>query len=872
MDGQQLLESSWGDRGRAVRGRELRLELVITAVFGLAVAALLVTAPELPAPEPIAVLLVAAYAVAARSEFPIGSGHVVPTQLFLVPLFVVAPAALVPALVYLGLAVGLLGEVALRRSRADRLVYCGGDAMHALGPAVVLTLFAGGDAFAASAAVLVLAFAAQLGLDFVSSSLHDRLVFGTRPELHARVVLQVWAVDAVLTPIGLLAAEASRETAWAVLAPVGLVALLRVMSADRSRRIAQAWLRLEALKRERHRREAAVQRVGEALASNLDLEGLLEVVGRAATEALDGERGRAVAAPGGRPPPGAAGCALAEAELGALAAGREPVAIARDGIHGVAGVIGDGPAPVGVISVARATPFSDDERALLGYLCGQAAVSAANLAGHELLRAAEAQLRHQAFHDGLTGLPNRALFADRVAHALSRATREHPPPAVVFIDLDGFKLVNDTLGHASGDELLITSAQRIRDCLRQGDTAARLGGDEFAVLLEDLDEPDRAHAVAERLRLALRAPVSVRDHECRVRASVGVAFPADTDPTSSGSTGDADAEGLLRRADLAMYAAKQRGGDRVSDFRLEMLAQADTRTELANDLHAAIALGQVELHFQPIVDMVAGGTPAIEALARWRHPRRGLLGADAFIPIAEQTGLIEELGRYLLDEACRVAAAWPEGDQGAPKVAVNVSTAQLRAERFAGDVAAALDRHGLGAERLIVEITESVAMASDPETRTTLAALRRLGVGLALDDFGTGYSSLSHLARTNVDLLKLDRAFLAGIDSDAAQARLLEGVLQLAVSLGVSVVAEGIERDDQRQRVLELGGRLGQGYLLGAPVTAEALEFDQAASAAVSGDARSLRSASASSRRTSPDRSPSRRAVSVTVAASSSSP
>jgi diguanylate cyclase (GGDEF)-like protein len=862
VDQQQLLESSWADRGRAVRGRELRLELVMTAVFGIAVAALLAASGSLTAPEPIAALLVAAYAVAARAEFPIGSGHMVPTQLFLIPLFAVAPPALVPALVYAGLAVGLLGEVALRRSRADRLVYCGGDAMHALGPALVLTVLADGDPFSAAAWVLALAFAAQLTLDFVSSSVHDRLVFGTRPELHVRVVLQVWAIDAVLTPIGLLAAEASQLVKWAVLAPLPLVALLSAMSVDRSRRIAQAWERLEELNRERHRREAAVRRVGEALASNLDLDGLLELVGRAATEALDGERGRAVAAPG-RPAPGPVGALLAEAELRALEAGREPAALARDGTNAIAGVIGNEPAPVGVISVARATPFSDDERALLGYLCGQAAVSAANLAGHELLRAAEAQLRHQAFHDGLTGLPNRALFADRVGHALSRAARGHTAPAVVFIDLDGFKLVNDTLGHAAGDELLIGTAQRIRDCLRQGDTAARLGGDEFAVLLEDLDEPDQAHVVAERLRHALRAPANVRDHECRVRASIGVAFPGP----------DGDAESVLRRADLAMYAAKQRGGDRVTAFELDMLAHADARTELATDLHAAIALGQVGLHFQPIVDMVDGSALAVEALARWRHPRRGLLAADAFIPIAEQTGLIDELGRVLLDAACRAAASWPEGEHGAPKVAVNVSSAQLRAERFAGDVAAALECHGLRPERLIVEITESVAMASDPETRATLAALRALGVGLALDDFGTGYSSLSHLARTNVDLLKLDRAFLAGIDGDAAQARLLEGVLQLAASLGVSVVAEGIERWDQRDRVLELGGRIGQGYLLGAPVAAdEALAAVQAASDRVTGDARSLRSASPSSRLTSPDRNPSRRAVSATVAGSPSIP
>jgi diguanylate cyclase (GGDEF)-like protein len=815
MDGEQLLEESWSDRGRAVRGRELRLELVMTAVFGLAVVALLVAAPELAAPEPVTLLLVAAYAIAARAEFPIGSGHMVPTQLFLIPLFAVAPAALVPALVYAGLAVGLLGEAALGRSRLDRLVYCGGDALHALGPALVLTLLAGGDAFAATPAVLMLAFAAQLSLDFVSSSLHDRLVFGTRPELHARVVLQVWGVDAALTPLGLLAADASRELGWSVLAPLPLVALLSAMSADRSRRIAQAHERLEALKRERHRREAAVQRVGDALASNLDLEALLELVGRAATEALDGERGRAVAALANGvalPPEDPAGALIADVELRALEAGRGPVEQERDGMYAIAGAIGDGPLPVGVISVLRATPFSDDEHKLLGYLCVQAAVSAANLAGHELLRAAEARLRHQAFHDGLTGLANRALFADRVGHALSRAVRGGDPPAVVFIDLDGFKLVNDTLGHAAGDELLIASAQRIRECLRQGDTAARLGGDEFAVLLENLPA-DRAHAIAERLRQALRAPVSLRDHECRVRASVGLAFPAR----------GADAENLLRRADLAMYAAKHRGGDRVSQFRSAMLAQADTRTELANDLHAAVALGQLELHFQPIVDLVEGRTHVLEALARWRHPRRGLLSADVFIPIAEQTGLIEDLGRFLLDEACSAAAGWPRGEDGAPRIAVNVSTAQLRSEQFAHYVAECLVRHGMPAERLIVEITESVAMASDAETRATLAALRRLGVGLALDDFGTGYSSLSHLARTNVDLLKLDRAFLAGIDSDAAQARLLAGVLQLAGSLGVTVVAEGIERPDQRQRVLDLGGRFGQGYLLGEPLTAEAV-------------------------------------------------
>jgi diguanylate cyclase (GGDEF)-like protein len=431
---------------------------------------------------------------------------------------------------------------------------------------------------------------------------------------------------------------------------------------------------------------------------------------------------------------------------------------------------------------------------------------------HELLRDAEAKLRHQAFHDGLTQLANRALFADRVAHSLERHARDPQHLAVLFLDLDGFKLVNDTLGHDAGDELLVTIAHRIRACLRPGDTAARLGGDEFAVLLEDLVGEGQADAIAERLRVALSEPIAVRDREFVVRASIGVAQPeAASDP-----------ESLLRQADLAMYAGKSRGGDRVERFEPEMLTNADTRTELVNDLRLAVPRGELELRFQPIVDLADGRPRAVEALARWRHPRRGLLGPVAFIGLAEQSGLINDLGRWIIDEACREASTWP-GGAAAPKVTVNVSSAQLRDDSLARHVARALEIHGLPASRLVLEVTESVAMASDVETQETLAALRRLGVGLALDDFGTGYSSLSYLARTKVDLLKLDRAFLAGVDEDPVQARLVGGVIQLASSLGVSVVAEGIERPAQLDRLVELGGHFGQGYLLGEPSEADAL-------------------------------------------------
>jgi diguanylate cyclase (GGDEF)-like protein len=807
----ELLEASWADRGRAVRGRELRLELLMTALFGVAAFALLVVFPPERTWEPAAAAVVLAYAIAARADFPIGSGHVVPTQLFLVPMFALAPAQLVPALVFIGLAVGVAGEAALGRTRGDRLVYCGGDAMHALGPALVISAFAGGNAFHAGADILLLAFAAQLTFDFASSSLHDLLVFGTRPRLHAKVLLWVWSVDAALAPLGLLAAEATLLTPLAALAALPLVGLLTAIAADRSKRIDHAHERLEALNRERRRREAAVQRVGDALASNLDLDALMDLVGRAATEALEGETGRArhVGAVRRDGDPRVADL-LDAVEQEALQGGPEVFQREADGLHAVAASIGELPDPVGVISVARSTPFSDEERSLLVHLCAQAAVSADNLVGHERLREAEARLRHQAFHDGLTGLANRALFADRVAHALRRTLRDPEPLAVLYIDLDGFKLVNDTLGHDAGDELLVVTAERIRGVLREGDTAARLGGDEFAVLVENLPEQSEADMVAERLRATLRAPIVIRDREFTVRASIGIALPAP----------GADPEMVLRQADLAMYAAKSRGGDRVERFHPDMLTSADTRTELANDLAHAIESGELELHFQPIFDLATDRPHAVEALARWRHPRRGLLPPAAFIPLAEERGMIDELGRFIVDEACRAAAGWPGHPDEAPKVTVNISSAQLRVPSFARHVAKALARHGLPSHRLVLEVTESVAMATDAETQSTLHALGGLGVGLALDDFGTGFSSLSYLARTKVDLLKLDRAFLAGVDEDAVQARLVGGVMQLAHSLGVLVVAEGIERPAQLQRVLELGGQLGQGFLLGEPVDA----------------------------------------------------
>jgi diguanylate cyclase (GGDEF)-like protein len=807
----ELLEASWTDRDRAVRGRELRLEIGMTVLFAAGLAALLLLGP-VEAPHPIVAVVVLAYAVAARTDFEIGSGHVVPTQVFLVPLFVLAPATLVPALVFVGLAVGLLGEVALGRSRLDRLAYCGGDSIHALGPALVFTLLASGHAASAAPLVILLAFVAQLAFDFASSSLHDRLVFGTRPEIHVRVLLQVWSVDAALAPIGVATAELALHKPWLALAPLPLVGLLTAMAADRSRRITSAHARLEALRVERRRREAAVLRVGDALASNLDLDALLELVGRAATEALDADAGRARAAAAAGPPSGPGADAMALAERVALTSAGGVADVQRGGHHAIACVIGDAAEPTGVIAAVRATPFSAEEQSLLVYLCGQAAVSAGNLAQHDLLRDAEARLRHQAYHDGLTGLANRALFADHVSAATRGRGDGSGSVAVLFLDLDGFKLVNDTLGHDAGDEALVVVADRVRSCLRAGDLAARLGGDEFAVLLDDLDSAERANVIAERLRLSLREPVQLSGREFALRASIGLACVSDDDQ-----------DGLLRRADVAMYAAKSAGGDRVERFRPELLVQADARAELVTDLRSAVGRGEIELRFQPILELEDGRVHAVEALARWRHPRRGLLPPGEFIELAEQTGIIHELGDFIVDEACRVAASWTADEP--PAVSVNVSAEQLRSEGFAGRVAAALARRGLPARRLVLEVTESSALSADAETQQTLTELRELGVSLALDDFGTGYSSLSYLARLQVDLLKLDREFLAGIDESPAQARLVGAVIQLARTLGVPVIAEGIERPAQLDRLVELGGSLGQGFLLGRPMEFGELEL-----------------------------------------------
>jgi diguanylate cyclase (GGDEF)-like protein/PAS domain S-box-containing protein len=423
-------------------------------------------------------------------------------------------------------------------------------------------------------------------------------------------------------------------------------------------------------------------------------------------------------------------------------------------------------------------------------------------------KALAAELSHQAFHDSLTGLANRALFADRVDHALHRRRRDPQcDVAVLFVDLDDFKAVNDGLGHGAGDALLRAVGERIVRCLRVGDTAARLGGDEFAVLLEDDRAPGEATTIANRILEALHVPVSVGDMDLGVVASIGVTV------ANSGSS----TVGLLRDADIAMYEAKRTGKGRVCVFDPAMRDMASDRLSLQTDLSTAIESGNLRTVYQPIVDLQTGLVRGAEALSRWAHPDRGDIPPDVFIPIAEQTGLIVPMGEWTLRHACAEAAVT------GGTVGVNVSGVQFAAPTFLATVADALEVAQLPPSRLTIEITETALMADTDATAVLLDHLRDVGVRIAIDDFGTGYCSLAYLQRFAVDIVKIDKAFVAELDGASKGDRLARTIMQMADSLDVTmVVAEGIETEAQLARLRDLGCRYGQGYLLSRPLERDA--------------------------------------------------
>ncbi|HJQ29220.1 MAG TPA: EAL domain-containing protein, partial [Rubrobacter sp.] len=450
-------------------------------------------------------------------------------------------------------------------------------------------------------------------------------------------------------------------------------------------------------------------------------------------------------------------------------------------------------------------------------------------------KALEEQLQHQALHDPLTGLPNRSLFADRLRQARARARRRQGQVSVLFMDLDNFKVINDSLGHKAGDRLLVAVSKRMQSVLRPEDTVARLGGDEFIFLLEDTGIQDAVH-VAERVLERMREPFFLGRRRLFVTASIGVA--------TGGVNGKYGAD-LLRNADLAMYRAKHSGKARYALFEEAMNTRALERLEIEHGLRRALERGELRVHYQPQMQLdsdvqlrskgsgaiVSPGVPGeprimgMEALVRWEHPERGLLLPGEFVPLAEETGLIVPMGDVVLEEACRQTREWQQrfaADQPL-SVFVNLSARQFREPDLTQTVSRVLDETGLDHTCLHLEITESTAMSDAPATVSTLAELTALGVRLVIDDFGTGYSSLSYLERFPVDYVKIDRSFVGGLETEPGAYALVSGMISLAHALGIRVIAEGVERAGQLERVHAMGCDLAQGRYFSEPLPGEAM-------------------------------------------------
>ncbi len=419
------------------------------------------------------------------------------------------------------------------------------------------------------------------------------------------------------------------------------------------------------------------------------------------------------------------------------------------------------------------------------------------------------QLDHLAHHDPLTGLPNRLLLDDRLRHAITRSGRHSERVAVLFLDLDRFKIVNDTLGHPVGDRLLRDVAERLKGCLRDADTVARLGGDEFIVLIEEFERLEEIDIVAEKIQHALAAAFHIDDHELYLGVSIGISlYPEDGDDVAT----------LIKNADAAMYRAKESGRNTFQFYTEELTADAAHRLRLEAGLRGALEHGEMELYYQPKVELASGRVVGAEALIRWNHPELGMVPPDQFIPMAEENGTIIEIGAWVLAEAAAQLARWREAGLKLEQLAVNISGLQIQRGDLVGQVRQALERNGLDAGSLELEITESVLMSHPEQAAEVLDRLRGIGVELAVDDFGTGYSSLSYLKRFPINCLKIDQSFVRDIPGDANDTAITKAVIALAHSLQLKVVAEGVENDEQRQLLIGEGCQLAQGYHFSRPL------------------------------------------------------
>jgi diguanylate cyclase (GGDEF)-like protein len=598
------------------------------------------------------------------------------------------------------------------------------------------------------------------------------------------------------------------------------VARLDTLEAERSRAAENAGL-LTAL-RDRHRLLEELSTIQRAIARQEPFTLILDAIVRGAQELLGddaaGLRLRDPDDPGmtilhasrGLPPDlarrvwrtrvedaGAAGLAMMRDDLVALEDDR------GEHLHStMAAPVHENGVVVGGLVVGSVQPrrYGEREREILRVFADHVSLAVSDHKTREKV--------YEAHHDALTGLASRALFLERLEHGLAHAGRPGNPLAVLFIDLDRFKMVNDSLGHAAGDELLIEVANRLRSCLRLTDTAARLGGDEFAVALFDVGEQE-APKIARRILDLLQEPFEVLGKEVFVDASIGISF---------GGTGDRTGDELIRAADLAMYQAKRNGKGRYEMFEPAMQDRLMRTLDLDADLRRAVERDEFVLLYQPILDLDDGRIRAAEALVRWRHPERGIVSPGDFVPLAEETGLIVPIGGWVLQQACRQAADWNDGRTGPEPltVSVNLSARQLHLPGLPNVVAQVLSDTGLDPACLILEITESQLLHDTDVMISRLRDLKKLGLRLALDDFGTGYSSLGYLRRFPIDMIKIDKSFVAEMMAGHEQAALARAVVQLGRTLRLTVIAEGIETAEQLGQLREAGCQLGQGHLFAA--------------------------------------------------------